>query len=293
MVTATLCFLMCAIPGGLAWLGPWRALTGFSGGILMVLAGPAVQAVVPVAMRGLAAGLVFAGVGSGIVIGAVLVPLMLPHGLVVAWLALAGLAFVLTLVSWRLWPNVAAPPAMRLPRLSGTAGWMVASYSFAAMAQTVHMVWWPDFIARGLGQGAATGALFWLLYGASAASGPTLCGWLADRAGPGRALRVVMVIQAGALALPLVSVSTAALVLSAVLAGGTAIGSTALTLTRAREIGGAAGPGLWRINTAAWGLSQTATGFFLAWLYTATGGHWALFVFGVAASACAILTTRT
>ncbi len=288
MLCATSCFLMCAIPGELLWLAPWRALTGASGGVLMVLAGPAVQAVVPVAMRGFAAGLVFAGVGGGIVIGALLVPAMLPRGLPATWLALAALSAGLTALSWRLWPKVSAPPAMRLPKLSGKAGLMVLSYAFASVAQTVHMVWWPDFIARGLGEGPARGALFWMLYGASAACGPALYGRLADRIGAGRGLQVVMAIQAIALALPLLSHANPILVLSALCAGGTAIGSTALTLTRAREIGGADGPGLWRISTMAFGLSQTATGFFLAWLYGASGGHAALFGVGLGAALLAL-----
>lgn len=292
MLCVTVCFLLCAIPGGLVWLTPWRALTGVCGGVLMVLAGPAVQAVVPVAMRGLAAGLVFSGVGGGIVIGALLVPATLPLGLSATWLALAVLAALLTAISWRLWPNVAAPPAMRLPRLKGKAGLMVLSYAFSALAQTVHMVWWPDFIARGLGEGAGRGALFWLLYGVSAASGPALYGRLADRVGAGRALQVVMAVQALALALPLLSHMDSVLVLSALCAGSTAIGSTALTLTRAREVGGADGPGLWRYSTMAFGLGQTAMGFFLAWLYTATGGHMALFGVGLVAALLAVATAR-
>jgi predicted MFS family arabinose efflux permease len=292
MLTATACFLLCAIPGGLYWLVPWRALTGVSGGVLMVLAGPAVQAVMPAKMRGLAAGLVFTGVGAGIVIGALLVPAMLPQGLPATWLALAALAACLTAFSWRLWPNVLAPPAMRLPKLTGSAGLMVLSYAFAAIAQTVHMVWWPDFIARGLGQGAATGALFWMLYGASAAAGPALYGRLADRIGAGRTLQVAMAVQVIALALPLASHTTFALIASALCAGGTAIGSTALTLTRAREIGGPQAAGLWRISTSGFGLAQTATGFFLAWLYAASGGHEALFIVGLAASIAALATAR-
>lgn len=292
MLCATGCFLLCAIPGDLVWLAPWRALTGGSGGVLMVLAGPAVQAVVPVAMRGLAAGLVFAGVGSGIVIGALMVPAMLPQGLPATWLALATLAAALTILSWRIWPNVEAPPAMRLPRLSGKAGLLVMSYTFASVAQTVHMVWWPDFIARGLGEGPARGALFWMIYGMAAACGPALYGRLADRVGASRALQVVMAIQATALALPLLSHANPVLVLSALCAGGTAVGATALTLTRAREIGGANGPGLWRISTMGFGLAQTATGFFLAWLYTASAGHTALFEVGFAASLLALATAR-
>jgi len=289
MIGVTLCFLLCAVPGGLLWLAPWRVLTGGFAGILMVLAGPAVQAVVPPAIRGLAAGLVFVGVGSGIVIGALLVPAMLTEGLSQAWLALAALAFGLTVLSWRHWPKVEAPRAMRLPKLSGPPGALILSYAFAAMAQTVHMVWWPDFIVRGLGRSKSEAALLWLLYGVAAISGPALYGALADRIGARRALRLVMGLQAVGVGLPLLEQSDAWLVVSAVLAGSTAIGSTALTLTRARELAGEGAAGLWRVNTVGFGLAQTMTGFGLAWLYAATGGHAALFGAGLAAAVVATL----
>ncbi len=282
MLAAVLGFLLCAVPGGFAWLAPWRVLTGFAGGVLMVLAGPAVQQVVPQSMRGLAAGLVFAGVGTGIVIGALLIPVMLPAGLPAAWLALAGLAFALTLLSWRFWPDVPAPRPMRLPRLRGPAGRLVLAYAGAAVAQTAHMVWWPDYIARGLGQGTAIGANYWILYGFAGACGPALWGRLGDRFGAAPMLRLAMAVQALALALPLIGTSQALLVLSTLCGGATAIGLTALTLTRARDLAGEEASAVWRVSTATFGLAQTLTGFLMAWLYTATQGHAALFATGLA-----------
>ena len=293
MLVASLAFAFCALPGGLWWLAPFRLLAGFAGGVLMVLAGPAVQAVVAPAMRGLAAGLVFAGVGAGIITGALLVPAVLRAGLPEAWLALSALGFCLTALSWRLWPNVSAPPAMRLPRIRGRTGWLVLSYASAAVAQTAHMVWWPDFVARGLGRGTEVGAAFWVLYGAAAMSGPAVFGRLADRIGSGRALRVLMGLQVAAMAAPLIDQRTATLALSAVLAGGTAIGSTALTLTRAREVAGAEVSGVWRVSTASFGLAQTLTGFAMAALYAATGGHMAIFALAFAAASLALITARS
>ena len=282
MLAAVIGFLLCAVPGGFAWLTPWRMLTGFAGGVLMVLSGPAVQQVVPVGMRGLAAGLVFAGVGTGIVIGALLIPVMLPAGLPAAWLSMAALAAVLTLVSWRFWPDVPAPRPMRMPRLRGPTGRLVIAYAGAAVAQTAHMVWWPDFIARGLGQGTAVAAKYWILYGIAGACGPALWGRLGDRFGAAPMLRAAMAVQALALLLPLLNRSGPVLVLSTLCGGATAIGLTALTLTRARDLAGDEASAVWRVSTATFGLSQTLVGFLMAWLYAATQGHEALFVTGLA-----------
>ncbi len=289
MLAAVIGFLLCAVPGGLAWLSPWRVLTGFAGGVLMVLAGPAVQQVVPAAMRGLAAGLVFAGVGSGIVIGALLVPVMLPLGIPAAWLSMAALAAALTALSWRFWPDVPAPRPMRLPRLRGPEGRLVMAYAGAAVAQTGHMLWWPDFIARGLGQGTAVAADYWILYGITGALGPALWGRLADRFGAAPMLRLAMTVQAVALALPLLDTSTPVLVLSTISGGATAIGLTALTLTRARDLAGEQASAVWRVSTATFGLSQTLTGFLMAWLYSVTHGHAALFGTGLIGAVAGIL----
>jgi MFS family permease len=291
MAVAACCFALCAWQGGMAWLAPWRTLAGAAGGALMVLAGPAVQAAVPRDRRGLAAGVVFTGVGMGIVTGALIVPLVLPSGIGAVWLALAAAGFGLAALSWRYWPAGAAPahaaPGVRLP--SGTFR-LVAAYALAAAAATPHMVWWPDFIARGLGHGTSVGAASWLAYGLGALIGPSLCGRLADRIGARPGLRIALTVQVAAIGMPLVTSNLAILTVAAMVAGAIAIGTTALALTRAREIGGEAAPAIWRISTISWGSAQVATGFFLVWLFAAAGGsHLALFGFGTAAAVAALI----
>lgn len=291
MLVASAAFALCAIRGGLLWFLPWRVLAGFAGGVLMVLAGPAVQAAVPVRMRGLASGFTIAGVGIGIVLGAVLVPALLPAGLPAAWLSLCAAALVVTALTWVLWPPTDAPPPGRALRsaLVPGSGLLVATYGLAAIAATPHMLWWPDYIARGLGWGAGAAGLFWLLYGASAACGPTLCGALADRIGSSGAIVLALAAQALSLVLPLLGRTEILLVASTALTGLTALGITALGLMRSRELAGEAGAALWGLCTVTWGAGQALTGFFLAWLYTATGSHLALFATGLVASAVALL----
>jgi predicted MFS family arabinose efflux permease len=292
MLVASLCFGLCAVRGDLTWFVPWRALAGIAGGVLMVLAGPAVQAVVPPSMHGVAAGAVFAGPGSGIVVGAVIVPALLRAGFPAAWLALAATGLLLAALSWTRWPNVPPPPQTHLPRLQSDTGRLVAVYALSAAAATPHMVWWPDFIARGLGRGATAGATFWLLYGAAAAFGPLIFGRLADRAGTPRAISGALLVQATGVAMPLASGAMILLVLSTVLSAATAIGLTGLALTRARELAGNEAPGVWRISTVAWAAAQTGTGFVLAWLYATTESHQALFALGLVAALAAIPLAR-
>jgi MFS family permease len=293
IVVAAVCFALCAWRGGLAWFLPWRTLAGIAGGILMVLAGPAVQRAVAPASRGLAAGVMFAGVGLGIAAAATIVPALLPVGLPAVWLVLAAVAAALALLSWPLWPEVPPPPRVKLPRLTGgPAGRLLIAYTLGGVAATPHMGWWPDYIARGLGQGTGMGSAYWLLYGLAAACGPAICGRLADRIGVARAYFAATVAQVIGVGLPLASHAVPALVLSTALGGATTVGLTALALTRTLELAGAASPGLWRVSTVGWAAAQTGTGFLLAWLYTATGSHLPLFAVGLVAALVAVVLGR-
>ena len=280
MLLAAVCFALCAWPGGLLWFLPWRILAGVSGGLLMVLSGPAVQQAVSLAVRGRAAGVMFAGVGVGIVVGALLIPALLPMGLPVAWLALAAAALALAVLSWRLWPDVPPPP--RLPVSANGAWRLILCYALASAGATPHMVWWPDYVARGLGLGAAEAALMWAAYGVAAATSAVLCGTLADRIGVWRLFYMILVAQAAGLALPLLDDSLFVLLASSALAGGAALSSTAVMLLLAKAVAGEGSPGVWRLATAGFGAAQTLCGFALAGLYTATQSHFWLFALGLA-----------
>lgn len=285
MLLAAASFALCAVKGGLVWFLVWRILAGAAGGTLMVLAGPAVQMAIAPRWRGLAAGLTFTGGGSGIVFGALVVPFLLLGGLATTWLALGIAGVLVTVAAWRLWP-AAAPGMPRRALFAGTRHpaslRLMASYAMAAVAATPHMLWWPDFITRGLARGNAAGSAFWLLFGVSAAAGPALCGRLADLLGLRRALALALLAQVIDTALPLLWRETPALALSTILAGATATGVSGLFLLRTRSVGGEAAPGLWSLATAAYGAAQTAIGFLLAWLYAASGSHLPLFAIGLA-----------
>lgn len=290
MWVASACFLLCAYNGGLAWLMVWRTLAGIAGGTLMVVVGPAVHASVAPSEQHRAGGVMFAGVGSGIAIGAAIVPLLLPWGVSATWVALAATGAALSLVSWRHVPDAEAPPDPGLPRLPRAAWQLILAYSASAVAITPHMLFWPDFVARGLGWGVRAGAWAWLGFGLAAIAGPGLFSALAVRFGTARAFRAGLAAQGLAALLAVAWPSLPGVVLSTVLAGSGAVGTTTLVIPAARDlVGMRAAAAIWRLGTATWGLALTTTGFLLSAILAATGLHWPLYALGAVAGLVSVL----
>ncbi|MCC6719779.1 MAG: YbfB/YjiJ family MFS transporter [Acetobacteraceae bacterium] len=286
MALVVLALAACAWNGGFAWLMGWRGMAGVAGGLLMALAGPATQASVAPHRRGAAGGVVLAGVGTGIVLGAVVVPVLLAHGLPATWLGLAGLVLALWLAVRRHWPDMElggaaalAPPRARL---------LLATYGLHSAGMVAPMVYLADLAARGRGLGVAAGALAWLLFGLGGIAGGVLSGRLVDRIGGRLTLALWLGVQVVALALALVPDGTVVLV-SAVVAGFAAVGVTTVTLSVCREVAPAQSAGLWVRATAVFGVVQTAVAFAVAPLFAATGeSHAAVFGVGLVSSVAAL-----
>lgn len=245
MLIITAAFFACAVPLSFTWYFGWRVLSGVAGGVVMVLVAATVLPHVPKARRGIAGGAIFLGLGLGIAGSGTIVPLLLNLGLKETWLGLGIVSAVLTAASWFAWPSsalaiaAAAEPDTSAPAVSWQAGphigLLYAQYALMATGAVPPMVFLVDFIARGLGAGSHVGALFWIWYGVGAIAGPPSYGLLADRIGPRPAVRLVVLIQAAALAGLYVTSNQAVLVVLTVIIGTFAPGIVPLALARVRE----------------------------------------------------------
>ena len=296
MLLAAASFFACAFPLSFWWFIVWRGVAGITGGALMVLAAPAVLPLVPPERRGLAGGVMFIGVGLGVVASGTLVPLLLRSGLVATWSVLGALALALTLAAWRSWPDPRATDApSRVARPTPAAGHVGRSTGLALMGLFVgygldavgivpHMVFLSDFIARDLGRGVVAGAHFWALFGLGAVVGPALSGYLGDRIGFGWALRLTFVVQAVCVGLLAISDSTAALVLSSVIVGASAPGIAPLALGRAHVLtsDAAARQAAWRSATIAFAVGQAVAAYGFSFLLAEEIGYPTVFALAAA-----------
>ncbi|MCB8882172.1 YbfB/YjiJ family MFS transporter [Acidisoma cellulosilytica] len=298
MLLASIAFFACSVPVSLVWFFVWRLLSGIAGGGLMVLAAPTVLPWIPQSRRGVASGVIFAGIGIGIAASGTIVPLLLQQNLALAWDGLGLLALVLTAVAWRGWPARSAPAPTLAARAKIPAHSplpttrlraLYVQYALNAAGLVPHMLFLVDYVARGLGQGLDSGAQYWVLFGLGAIIGPVLTGHLADRTGFGPALRLAFFIQAGAVILPALGTGTAGLILSSLVMGAFTPGIVPLVLGRVHELLAhhpSAQKQAWSTATTAFALLQAGGAYGLTYLLTATGGDYRLlFVIGACAFA--------
>ena len=284
MLFATLSFFACAQPVAFPWFFVWRFLAGVAGGFIMVLAAPAVLALVPAGHRGRVGGAIFTGIGLGIAASGVLVPPLLRVGLPATWLGLGGVAAALTLLAWRGWPVAAAAVVEGgRQRLGLAVVTVIAEYGLNAFGVVPHMIFLVDFVARGLGRGMGAGAACWIAFGIGAMFGPSLAGALADRIGFRAALRFALFAETVAVAAPVFSTATFVLWASAAVTGAFTPGVVPLTLGRihlALRPGSEAARSAWGAATVAWAVGQALGAQAFSVVFARTGSYVPLFATG-------------
>lgn len=298
IAVATATFFTSAFPQPFALFFVWRFVSGLSGATLMVLGPPTVLAHVPRERHGLVGGVIFTGVGLGVVASGTLVPLLLHTGLVETWIALGGLALVSTIATWNGWPGEPArtdvgETVVHAHRRSLTPALIAlyVAYGLSAVGLVPHMLFLVDFIARGLGLGLDVGARYWVLFGAGAICGPMLAGHLADRVGFASAFRIAILVQAGCIGLLATPTGSAGLAVSSFVIGAFVPGNVPLVLGRVHELAARehrdprAG---WSVATATFALGQAGAALGLSLLFARLASYTVLFKAGTAAFVLAL-----
>jgi len=284
MLALLVSLVACAFQPALAWLWIWRCVAGASGGLVIILAAPHVLSQVQPGVRGRAVGLVFSGIGLGVVFSGFAVPAFGARHLQAAWLALAACAAIAIVYAWPKFasearPRAVAPSGPLLPRGAMLA--LLCAYPLDAIGYLPHTVFWVEYLVHGLSMPMSVGGAFWAVFGVGAAVGPLLTGMVADRLGFRMTVIGCLALKALAVALPLASTSMTALFISSFMVGALTPGLVAVASGRALEI---VGPGAhqrnWAMMTFLYALLQALGGYAMAALYGALHSFDLLFAIG-------------
>lgn len=290
LFTAAITFACCAFPLLYPLYFLLRMIAGLAGGILMVITAPTIFKHLPASKKGLLSGIIFSGVGIGIALGGTLIPYLIHIGLRVIWLSFAALSFFLTIISWKGWPKgsnelhtveISAVFSTKKSIWNRTIILLLVSYSCNAIGFVPHTVFWVDFISRGLHMGIQRGTQFWVLLGLSAAMGPVIVGFLADRIGFAKSIRVSLLIKGIGVIMPVISTAPWSLAVSSVFVGSFALGISSLAAGRITEL---VAPQfqkkVWGWMTIAFSITHAATAYLLSFIFSVSGSYYLLFEIG-------------
>ena len=189
-------------------------------------------------------GIHFAGIGLGIAIAALAVELMmyLSQGWAEQWLWLSLLGLILAIPAWSWLPRpevgnttssgttlVDNPPTNRFMWL------MLAAYFCAGYGYVITATFIVAFVER-QPELVGMGPMAFVLVGLAAAPAVMLWDIIARHTGYLNALLLTLVLQVGGILLPVVFPTLSVVFLSAMLFGGTFIGSVSLVLTMAGRL---------------------------------------------------------
>jgi len=227
---ATMALAACAFPVSVTWFFVWQTLTGLAGGVTVVLVAATVLPRFPAGERGRVSGMIFLGLGAGVVISGTLLPVLLRYGLRATWLGIAAVCALLNISAWKMWPVAQRPPT--LSTLLHTVGNRVSirmlalmhtQFALVAVGVTPAMLFLSDFVARRFPH-EANSSLTWAAYGVGSLLGPMIYGNALDHVKARWVLRAVLTVEAAAAIVlvflnGLVAVSVLALVIGTFISG--------------------------------------------------------------------------
>jgi len=262
LVATVLCMLALALPTSPAALIALRFAAGVASAVGLVCASVWLLNVIG---RHDSAPIFFSGVGTGIAVSAELIAVgnMAGAGSSRLWIALTAGALALAFLAWR---PVRAPQAQAAarPAAAGLAhtrhaldAWpLVASYGLAGLGYIITATYLPLLIHGALHD--VNPLHVWAMFGLAAVPSCFLWHAVHERLGTRRALQWNLIAQAIGVALPAIHHSAAAYLGSAVLVGGTFVGTVTIAVPAARHAARAVRFNLVAAMTASYGVGQIA-----------------------------------
>jgi predicted MFS family arabinose efflux permease len=199
LILAIISLALCAIHWGFLWLAIWRFFAGIAGALLMIMTPAAVLKHVPVAYKGRAAGIVFTGIGLGIIVSGFVLPIFSKHSVALTWIVTALLALLASLFAWPAFRTQDAlihaenkktdNASMIVDDHTRKALWLMSlAYLAYGIGMVPHTLFLVAYVNHAFKLSVVISGIFWSLFGVGAAIGPLCIGMMADKIGYYKAL---------------------------------------------------------------------------------------------------------
>ena len=264
LLVALVSLFACALPWGFEWLIFWRGLLGAIVGVMMIYCLAIATRHAPPGKLGAATGIVYTGVGIGILLSGSLIP----------WLLKFGIAEDQN--SGGLSPK---PPHPKI-QWNLTVSGLIATRVFFSIGLIPHTIYWVDFLVRGLGNEIEFGGMHWMLFGLGAIGGTYLWGRLADRLGFRAGLALAFSAVASGILLPVLNSASWALIISSLVVGAQP-GLTAIMSGRFHQLMGPdAMASVWRMSALISTILQAMFAYVYVTIFDLTGSYLPIFIIG-------------
>lgn len=262
LATAALTAAMGLTTNALAWL-LLRGLAGVASAWVLIFASAWILQELAERRQGRLGGVMFGGVGLGIILAGLLCLLFLnlEWTAAQAWHALAFIALLLTVATWPVWrgaTRAASPPASASGAFSLASRanlriiWSYGSFGFGYIVPATFL----PAMARDAVADPAVFGWAWPVFGVAALSSVLLAGRLSARFSYRGIWFVSQWVMAAGIVVPIAWRGIGGIVVSALLVGGTFVVATMAGLQEGRRVAGAAATRLLAAMTASFAIGQ-------------------------------------
>ncbi len=261
-----------------------RSFMNFAGACLMVLGPAIILSSYKPEQRGMAAGVVFTGIGIGIVIAGAIVSVSAVFNVTVASALLFGVALLVAKVGWQGWetPTLKKSDGGALTSLVNAPFiGLLAVYCLDAIAFIPHTVYLSDFVASELGFGVESGGYFWAIFGLGGVVGALSATAVRRVFGGQLSLEMIVVIKAAAIGVVMFSTDKTIIAVSAFIVGALVPAMVMLISMRTLELVGPEQMArAWGLMTATFAIGQFVGATGMAAIYSVIKTYQPLFGFG-------------
>ena len=200
LVLCTLSLSACIIHWNFTWFLVWRIFSGLSGSILMVLTPPVIYQATKQHAISLVSGIMFGGIGIGIIFGALIVPILHVYSIDITWLAMAIFGLCLMLFSWIFLPHSKTSTQQVIEHTHQKIIWhwpitfCFIAYLLFGFGAVPHLLYMVDYIETNLKGSIYIANLGWLIYGIGNTIGSPIFGYVSKHISIRRALIMAYLI---------------------------------------------------------------------------------------------------